>query len=117
MVIVTYERVYFMQLYYGSDCTLRKKQREVIKSLSPEVFTGVYAEIAAELDCETAVRIFNILRGQTVNFPQKLYSSDYVRTFVSENHGKYSARELSKMFGYSERRIRQFISEEQKRKT
>lgn len=91
---------------------MKRKQKEVVKYLNPEVFTGIYAEIAAEIDSETAVKIYGMLRGQAVSFPQKLYSSAYVREFIREHSGEYSARDISRMFGYSERRIRQFIAEE-----
>lgn len=80
--------------------------------MKPEVFTGIYAEIAAQIDSETAIKIFEILRGQMVIFPQKLYNRDYVRSFIREHRDEYTARELSRMFGYSDRRIRQFIAEE-----
>lgn len=80
--------------------------------LTPEAFTGIYAEIAAQVDSDTAVKIFHMLRGQMVVFPQKLYNRDYVRGFIREHHAEYSIRELSLMFGYSDRRIRQFIAEE-----
>lgn len=90
---------------------MRKKQKGVIKSLYPEAFTGIYGEIAAQIDCETAVKIFEMLRGQVVIFPQKLYDPDYVREFIRQHRKEYSARELSRMFGYSDRRIRQFIAE------
>lgn len=80
--------------------------------MKPEIFTGIYAEIAAQIDSETAIRLFEILRGQMVIFPQKLYNRDYVRSFIREHRDEYTARELSRMFGYSDRRIRQFIAEE-----
>lgn len=83
--------------------------------MEPEVFTGIYAEIAAQIDSETAVRIFKMLRGQMIIFPQKLYNRDYVRSFIREHKGEYTARELSQMFGYSDRRIRQFIAEEKEK--
>lgn len=82
--------------------------------MKPEAFTGIYAEIAAQTDCETAVKIFETLRGQMVIFPQKLYNRDYVRSFIREHRSEYTVRELSRMFGYSDRRIRQFIAEETK---
>lgn len=81
--------------------------------MKPEVFTGVYAEIAAEIDSETAMRIFELFRGQAVIFPQKLFDRRYVRAFICQHHQEYSVRELARMFGYSDRRIRQFIAEEQ----
>lgn len=80
--------------------------------MNSEVFTGIYAEIAAETDKETAIKIFGMLRGQTVTFPQKLYDRDCVRGFIREHRGEYTVRELARMFGYSDRRIRQFIAEE-----
>lgn len=84
--------------------------------MEPKQFNGIYAEIAAQTDCETAVRMFEILRGQMVVFPQKLYNPDYVRRFIREHGSKYTVRETAKMFGYSDRRIRQFIAEECRRK-
>lgn len=80
--------------------------------MNPQAFTGIYAEIAAQIDSETAVKIFHLLRGQMITFPQKLYNRDFVRTFIRQHPGEYTARELSRMFGYSDRRIRQFIAEE-----
>lgn len=83
--------------------------------MEPEVFTGIYAEIAAQLGSDTAIKIYGMLRGQMVIFPQKLYDRDYVRSFVREHKGEYTARELSRMFGYSDRRIRQFLAEEKQK--
>lgn len=80
--------------------------------MDAEAFTGIYAEIAAQIDSDTAVKIFEMLRGQMVIFPQKLYRQDYVRSFIREHHGEYTVREFSQLFGYSDRRIRQFIAEE-----
>ena len=89
-----------------------KRRKGGIQALEPEVFTGIYAEIAAQIDSKTAINIFEMLRGQMVIFPQKLYNRDYVRSFIREHQGEYTARELSRMFDYSDRRIRQFIAEE-----
>lgn len=89
-----------------------KRGKGGTQTLNPDAFTGIYAEIAAQIDSETAVKIFTMLRGQMVIFPQKLYSRDYIRSFIREHRGEYTARELSRMFGYSDRRIRQFIAEE-----
>ena len=89
-----------------------KRAKGGVQILNPEVFTGIYAEIAAQIDSETATKIYRMLRGQTVNFPQKLYDRDYVRGFVREHREEYTVRDFSRMFGYSDRRIRQFIAEE-----
>jgi len=80
--------------------------------VKPEAYAGIYGEIAEQIDCETAMKIFQMLRGQMVVFPQRLYNQEYVRSFIRENSGQYTIRELSVRFGYSDRRIRQFLSEE-----
>lgn len=80
-------------------------------AVNPEAFTGIYAEIAAQTDSETAVKVYEMLHGQMVVFPQKLYDRSYVMSFINEHMNEYSARELSRMFGYSDRRIRQFVAE------
>lgn len=80
--------------------------------MKPEAYAGIYGEIAEQIDCETAMKIFQMLRGQMVVFPQRLYNQEYVRSFIRENLGQYTIRELSVRFGYSDRRIRQFLSEE-----
>ena len=80
--------------------------------MKPESYAGIYGEIAAQINSETAEMIYQLFRGQTVVFPQRLYDQEYVRAFVRENEGKYTVRELSILFGYSDRRIRQFMSQE-----
>lgn len=76
--------------------------------VKPEAYAGIYGEVAAQINGETAEMIYRLFRGQTVVFPQRLYDQEYVRSFVLENEGKYTVRELSVLFGYSDRRIRQF---------
>lgn len=89
-----------------------KRTKGGTQKLEPKVFTGIYAEIAAQIDSETAIRIYKMLHGQMIIFPQKLYNLDYIRSFIRAHPGEYTAREFSQMFGYSDRRIRQFIAEE-----
>ena len=80
--------------------------------MQPEAYAGLYGEVAAQINGETAEMIYRLFRGQTVVFPQRLYDQEYVRSFVRENEGKYTVRELSVLCEYSDRRIRQFLSKE-----
>ena len=80
--------------------------------MKPDAYAEIYGEVAAQMGSETAEMIYRLFRGQTVVFPQRLYDQEYVRAFVRENEGKYTVRELSVLFGYSDRRIRQFMSQE-----
>ncbi|MCM1228043.1 MAG: Mor transcription activator family protein [Clostridium sp.] len=75
-----------------------------------EDLRGVYREIAAEIDVKTATKIHEMFSGQQITFPKKLYNFDYINSFIKANFNGKNTRELSKMFGISERRIRQILS-------
>ncbi len=75
-----------------------------------EDLRGIYKEIAMETDVETAKKIHKMFAGQQISFPKKLYDSDYIDSFIKNNFNGKNTRELSKMFGVSERRIRQILS-------
>lgn len=71
---------------------------------------GIYKEIAMEIDLETAKKIHEMFAGQQIAFPKKLYSSEYINSFIKSNYNGKNTRELAKKFNVSERRIRQIIS-------
>lgn len=71
----------------------------------------VYMEIADKLGVDTAVAIHDLFKGQQILFPQKLYRKEYIYAYIKQNYNGKNVRELSKKFGYSDRRIRQIISE------
>ena len=74
-------------------------------------FADVYMEIADKLGVDTAVAIHELFKGQQILFPQKLYRKEYIYAYIKQNYNGKNVRELSKKFGYSDRRIRQIISE------
>lgn len=63
-----------------------------------------------EIDLETAKKIHEMFAGQQIAFPKKLYSSEYINSFIKSNYNGKNTRELAKKFNVSERRIRQIIS-------
>lgn len=75
-----------------------------------EDLMGIYKDIAEILDVDSAYRIFKELRGQQVCFPQRFYDSNKVKEIVKSKYTGHNAKELAKTYGYSERRIRQFLS-------
>lgn len=56
--------------------------------------------------------IYECFKGVQVTFPQRLYDSAYVSEYVKKNYNGGNLTELAHKFGYSERRIRQFLNEE-----
>lgn len=74
-----------------------------------EDFADIYAEIAKAAGAETAVKIHSLFKGQQVMFPQKLYKKEYIYNYIKLHYNGKNVRELSQMFGYSDRRVRQII--------
>lgn len=73
---------------------------------------GVYKEIAEILDVDSAYKLFKELRGQQICFPQRFYDSKKVKDIVRSEYTGNNAKELARNYGYSERRIRQFLSKD-----
>lgn len=79
--------------------------------MKAEDFADVYMEIADKIGVDAAVAIHEMFKGQQILFPQKLYRKEYIYNYIRLNYNGRNVRELSKKFGYSDRRIRQIISE------
>lgn len=71
---------------------------------------GIYREIAEILDVDSAYKLFKELRGQQVCFPQRFYDNKKVKEIVKSEYTGHNTKELARSFGYSERRIRQFLA-------
>jgi Mor family transcriptional regulator len=78
--------------------------------METKYFADIYEEIAVAAGEETAVKIHKLFKGQQILFPQKLYKKDYIYNYIRQNYNGKNVRELSQMFGYSDRRIRQILS-------
>ena len=77
----------------------------------PEIgdFADIYQEIAQKTTPETAVSIYKLFKGQQIVFPKKLYNRDYIYRYIRQNYNGRNVRELSEMFEYSDRRVRQIL--------
>lgn len=76
-----------------------------------ENLAGIYKEIARTTDVDVAIEMHNLFKGQQIIFPQRLYSREFIYTYIKENYNGHNVRELSKKFGYSDRRIRQILND------
>lgn len=75
-------------------------------------YSGVYAEIAKIVGDENTEKIFTRFRGQQMCFPQKLYTVDYVTRYAKNHYPEERVCDIARTFGYSERRIRQFLNKD-----
>ena len=74
-----------------------------------ENFVPIYEEIAQIIGEEDTIKLYEKFRGQQITFPQRLYNTHYVATYVKENYNGKNISELAHKFDYSERRVREFL--------
>lgn len=72
-------------------------------------FADIYQEIARKTSPEIAVEIHKLFKRQQIIFPKKLYKKEYIYSYIKQNYNGRNVRELSMMFEYSDRRVRQII--------
>lgn len=77
--------------------------KEIIKKSD---FYDVYEEIKCEVGLENMEKIYNLFKGQQINFPLHLYKPESVKEYIAQNP-KEEVNVMSRKFGYSERWIRQ----------
>lgn len=75
-------------------------------------YSGVYAEFAKIVGNKNTEKIYERFRGQQMCFPQKLYTVEYVVQYVKEHYPDERMGDIARIFGYSERRIRQLANKE-----
>jgi Mor family transcriptional regulator len=79
--------------------------------MEAENLAAVYQEIAILLDVDIAIKIHELFKGQQIIFPKQLYSKEYIYGYIHKNYNGKNIRELSQMFDYSDRRVRQILNE------
>lgn len=76
-----------------------------------ESYNSIYRELSEMLGEEAAEKIWRKYHGQTVNFPQRLYSQTYTREYIRKNDGKVHPKKMASNLNLTERRVRQIIKE------
>ena len=77
--------------------------------MSAQDLADVYMEIAETIGVENTLRVFDVLKGRQISFPQRIFRKEYVENYIKQNYNGKNIRELSRKFGYTERRIKQII--------
>ncbi len=70
---------------------------------------GAYAEIAAILGVEAAVKLHSRYRGTQISFPVELLSREYIFEQINEEYDGTNVRELATKYGYTEKWIRKIV--------
>ncbi|MBR1641725.1 MAG: hypothetical protein IJ683_05305 [Butyrivibrio sp.] len=98
-------------IFKKDSLQLNKDEEVTAMNSNPERYSGVYKELAELLGDAATLKIWKRFSGLNITFPQKLYSIEFRKEFISENMQKMKPSEMSKTLGLSERRVRQIIEE------
>lgn len=74
-------------------------------------YNDVYQEIIDELGLETTLKIYEMFKGLQINFPVRLYNSDYIKGCIMEEYNGSNLKALSRKYDYSQRWIRKILKD------
>ena len=93
-----------------NSCQNKENRRECIaidfKEIDYEALNDIYKELIELVGIEVTEKLYNQYRGQMINFPVRVYNSNYIKKFVAENPGSKEFKTLARDLGCSERWIR-----------
>ena len=76
-----------------------------------ECYSDIYRELCQIVGEQNMKKIYAQFRGISVQFPQRLYSKEYIRDFIKDHMEIEKASEIARQVTLSERRVRQIIKE------
>ena len=86
---------------------------ETSEPTDKEALCDVYKELFELIGYENTLIVYEHFRGYQINFPTRLYSRKYVREVVKNEYDGSNIKELARKLGYSERWIRQILTEKE----
>ena len=89
---------------------LERQEQGEEEQKKAEGLADIYDAIEKKSDLNTAKIMYELFKGQQVTFPVRFYASDYVAESVKKEYQNgRTIKELAEIYGYTERRIRQFV--------
>ena len=84
------------------------------KHMKSSTLNGVYETISELIGFDNAVKLYEHFRGNQVNFPQKLFSKEFVLQEASRAYDgtSDSINKIATKYNYSERTIRNWMKEQ-----
>ncbi len=90
-----------------------KYDSEVIQMAvnNPELLNEVYKELSEKLGMDTAISIYQMFKGQQINFPVRFFSSEKIKQLIIEEYDGTNVRTLAVKYNYSEKTVRRIIKD------
>ena len=96
-----------------ANCNLLNLSKEVMQmaETDSELLNTVYREISEKLGVDTAMEIYQMFKGQQINFPVRFFNPARIRRIIIEEYDGTNIRTLAVKYNYSEKTIRRIIKE------
>lgn len=76
-----------------------------------ELLNTVYREINEKLGMETAMDIYQLFKGQQINFPMRFFNPEKIQQLIVKEYDGTNIRTLAVKYNYSEKTIRRIIKD------
>lgn len=78
---------------------------------NPELLNAVYREISEKLGVDTAMEVYNMFKGQQINFPVRFFHPGKIRQIIIREYNGRNIRALAVKYHYSEKTVRRILKE------
>ena len=82
-----------------------------------ELLNTVYKEISEKLGMDTAMEIYQMFKGQQINFPVRFFNPVRIQQIIVKEYDGTNIRALAMKYNYSEKSIRRIIKEKTEEKS
>lgn len=76
-----------------------------------ELLNAVYKEVAEKLGMDTAMNIYQMFKGQQINFPIRFFNPNKIQELIVQEYDGTNVRTLAIKYNYSEKTIRRIIKD------
>ncbi len=76
-----------------------------------ELLNAVYKEIGEKLGMDTAMHIYQMFKGQQINFPIRFFNPNKIQELIVQEYDGTNVRTLAIKYNYSEKTIRRIIKD------
>ena len=76
-----------------------------------ELLNAVYKEISEKLGLDTAMEIYQMFKGQQINFPVRFFNPTRIQQIIVKEYDGTNIRTLAIKYNYSEKTIRRIIKD------
>ena len=76
-----------------------------------ELLNSVYKEISEKLGMDTAMELYQMFKGQQINFPVRFFNPSRIQQIIIREYDGTNVRTLAIKYNYSEKTIRRMIKD------